>query len=111
MPAEIEEDCPCLARLPGLHRLVDGDADGMRWLWRRNDPFRTAEEHRRLERRTLLDGRRLDEPLVEQHAHQRRGTVVSQTTGVDTGRDKGVSQGMHLHQRRELTGVAEIVGI
>src|SRR5215212_8544571 len=66
MPTEIEEDRSCLAGFSGLERLVDGDANRVRRLRRGNDALRAPEEHRRLERRALLDGGCLDQPLVEQ---------------------------------------------
>ena len=42
-------------------------------------------------------------------AEQRRGAVVAQSAGVDSGRDEIVAQGVHLDERRQLGGVAEIV--
>src|SRR5215207_8766910 len=97
MPTEIEEDRSCLTGFFCLERLVDGDADRVRWLRRGHDALRAAEEHRRLEGRALPDGGCLDQALVKQHAHQRRGAVVSQAASVDPGWNERMSQGMHLH--------------
>ena len=84
MPAEIEEDrfraspaslasiASSIATRIACERLGGG-----------NDPLCAAEEHRRLERRALLDSSRLDQPFVQEHAHQRRRAVVAQTAGVD----------------------------
>src|SRR5215217_345215 len=91
VPTEIEEDRSCLAGFSGLERLVDGDADGVRRFRRGNDALGATEEHRRLEGSALLDSRCLDQPLLEKHADQWRGAVVSQAAGVDASRDEGVS--------------------
>ena len=73
----------------------------MRRLRSGNDPFRAAEEHRCLECRALLDGGRLDQSLVEQHAHQWRRAVVSQAAGVDPGLG---------HDTRARAGVGAVIG-
>ena len=44
-------------------------------------------------------------------AHQRRHAVVAQPSRVESGGDEGRAEGVHLHQRRELRGVAEVVRI
>ena len=49
-------------------------------------------------------------PRLHQVAEQRRRAVVAQPAGVNPGRHEIVAQRIHLDQRRELGGVAVIVG-
>ena len=51
-----------------------------------------------------------DLPEFEQMAKQRRGAVVAQSAGVNSGRHEIVAQRVHLDQRRELRGIAVVVG-
>src|SRR2546428_557491 len=63
----------------------------------------------RRDRAPLVRRPRLDESVVEQDAQRRGGPMVPQPAGVDPRRHEGVAQGVHLHERRHLAGVAEVV--
>src|SRR5438552_3952260 len=109
--AQVEDDGLLLALLLALERLVDGAADRVRRLRRRQDALGARELDRRLERRDLGDGPRLDDPLVVELADERRHAVVAEAAGVHGGGHEGVAERVHLHQRREPDGVAEVVDV
>ena len=71
-------------------------------------PFVAREHDARLEARVLVIGPRFDQPKLLQVADHRRHAVIAQAAGVEAGRDELRSEGMHLHQRRQMGGVAEI---
>ena len=76
-----------------------------------NDAFGGGEELRRLETLDLVEGRGLDQPQFLRQADQRGHAVIAQPAGMDARRHEAVPQRIHLHQRRELGRVAEIVAI
>src|SRR5215211_4792007 len=111
MSAEVEEDYPLLAGLPGFEREVYGRPYGVRDLRRGDDAFRLREEHPGLEGRVLGVGAGLDQTLVHQRRDYGRVAVVPEPAGVDARRHERVSQRVHLHERRRPGGVAEVVGV
>ena len=111
VPAEVEEDDLGLAGLARRDGLVDGDLDGMRRLGGGQDALGSREGDAGLEGRALVDGPGLDDVVVLEQAHQRRHAVVTQAAGVDGVGHEIVAQGVHLDQRRELAGVAEVVRV
>src|SRR3990170_2779362 len=108
---EVEEDRFLLAALFARERLVDRHADGVVRLGRRQDALGARELHARLEGRKLRHRDRLDETLVIELRHKRRVTVVAQAAGVNARGHEIVPQGVHLQERRESHGVAEVVGV
>src|SRR5436309_10567941 len=111
VPGEIEQDRALLAFLLGPLGLVDHDPDRVGRLRRRDDALAARELHRRLEGGELRHRGRLDHALVVELADQRRHAVVAQAAGVQRRRDERVAERVHLHQRREPDGVAEIVDV
>ena len=109
--AQVEQDDPGLARLPGGERLVHRDADGVGRLRGGQDPLGSGELHAGLEAGALVDASGLDEAVLLEQADQRRHAVIAETAGVDRLRDEVGAEGMHLHDRRHLAGVAEVVGV
>jgi hypothetical protein len=109
--ADVDEDHALLARLLGRLCLVEGGADRVRRLGRRDDPLAGGEAHRRLEGGVLADRLRLDHPLLDQRGETGRVPVVAQAAGVDGRRDEVVPQRVHRHQRRHADGVPEVVGV
>ncbi len=57
----------------------------------------------------LLYARGFDQAQIEHMRDQRRHAVIAQAAGVNSGRDEGAAQRVHLDQRREMAGVAEVV--
>src|SRR5882724_8464829 len=108
---EVEENRLALAVALAPQCLVDRDADGVRRLRGRDDALGARELHRRLERRELGHRHRLDHALVVELADQRGHAVVAQAAGVKRGRNERVAERVHLYQRRELDGVAEVVDV
>ena len=43
--------------------------------------------------------------------HERRHAVIAQAAGVEARRHEGRAERVHLRQRRQMAGVAEIVGV
>ena len=56
-------------------------------------------------------GARLDQAELLGVRHQRRHAVIAQAAGVEAGRNEGRAERVHLDQRRQMRGVAEIVGV
>ena len=100
-----------LAFLARRDRLVDRHLDGVGRLGGGEDALGPGEPHAGLERRPLVDGLRLDEPLLLEHRHERRHAVVAEPAGMDRLRDEVVAERVHLHQRRHLGRVAEVVAV
>ena len=57
----------------------------------------------------LLHAGRLDQSEFQHVRNQRRHAVIAQSAGMDSGRDEGGAERVHLDQRGEVAGVAEIV--
>ena len=111
VPAQVEQDDPRLAGFPRRQGLVDRDLDRVGRLRRGQDPLGTGELDARREARALVDALRLDEVVLLEQAHQGRHPVVAETAGVDGLRDEVRTEGVHLHDRGHLAGVAEVVGV
>ena len=62
--AQVEQDDPRFAGLPGGQRLVDRDLDGVGRLGRREDPLGPRELDARREAGPLVDAPRLDEVVA-----------------------------------------------
>jgi len=58
----------------------------------------------------LLDAGGIDQVEVFDVRDQRGHAVVAQASGVNAGRNEGAAKGVHLDQRGEVAGVAEVVG-
>ena len=56
------------------------------------------------------EGLGLDEAVFHEVTEQRRGAMIAEAARVDSGRDEIVAERVHFDQRRELAGVAEVVG-
>ena len=56
-------------------------------------------------------GARLDQAELVDVRHHRRHAVITQAAGVETRRNERRSQRVHLDQRRQVRGVAEVVGV
>ena len=83
----------------------------MRRLRCRHDAFGPGERHGRGEGLALVDRLGLDVAVVFEQRHQGRHAVVAQAAGVDGLRNEVGPEREHLDQRRELAGVAEVVGV
>ena len=59
----------------------------------------------------LRVGARLDEPELVEVADHRRHPVVAQPARVERRRNERRAEGVHLHERREVAGVAEVEGV
>ena len=110
MTAEVEEDGLGLAALPALLRLVDGGADGVVGLWRRQDGLGLGEAQAGGEGLQLGVGPRGDIAMLGQVADLGGHAVVAQAAGMEARGDEGGAQGVHLYQGREVGGVAKVVG-
>src|SRR5207247_4810454 len=80
-------------------------------LRRWNDALRARELHRGLERGELRHRHRLDHAFVVELANERCHAVVAQAAGVQRRRDERVAEGVHLDERREADGIAEVVDV
>ena len=74
-------------------------------------PSRARELHARLEAGDLVIGAGLDQAEVVDVRHQRPHAVIAQAAGMEAGRNEGRAERVHLDQRRQMRGVAEIIGI
>ena len=59
----------------------------------------------------LRVGARFDQPELLQEADQRRHPVIAQPAGMEARRHEGRTERVHLDQRRQMPGVAEIIGV
>ncbi len=99
----------CLAAADGF---VDRAADGVRALRSGEDRLETGEERRGLKDLRLLHGAGFVKiAVVEELRENRAHAMVAQTAGVVRGRNEAAAERVHPRQRRDLAGVAEIVGI
>ena len=98
--------------LPSAWRagFADGPGDGVVGLGRGDDALGAGELDAGGKGVELLDGAGFDQAEVHDVRDQRGHAVVAQAAGVDAGRHEGAAQGVHLDQRGEVAGVAEVVG-
>ena len=47
---------------------------------------------------------------IDDMRNQRRHAVIAQPAGMDSGRNERAAQGVHLHQRGQVAGIAEVIG-
>ena len=85
--------------------------DRMAGLGCRYDTFAAREQDAGFESLQLRHSDCVDQAFLVQLADQRRIAVVTQTAGMDSRWHEIVSQGEHLHQRRQASSVSIIVGI
>ena len=107
---QTEDDGLGLAGLAALNGLVDGDADGVAGLRRGQDALDARELLGRLEHLCLLDGAGLHVAVVIQLRDDGAHAVVAQAAGVVRRGDEAAAERVHLGQRADLAGVAEVVG-
>src|SRR6266480_2359960 len=109
--AQIEADRLPLAVSLASERLVDDAAPRVSRLGRRQDALRARELHGGMEGAHLGHGDRLDDLLVVELADQGRHAVVAEAPRVQRRRDEGVTERVHLDERREADRVAEVVDV
>src|SRR5918998_1733238 len=109
--AEVEEDGFLLAGLFSFEREIYRRPYRVRDLRRGDYPLRLREELPGLEGLVLGVGASLDQTLVHERRDYGRVAVVAEAPSVDARRHERVSQGVHLHERRRPSGVAEVVGV
>ena len=86
-----------------------GCADSPRQrIGRRDDRLGTGKQDSRFETGDLRDRPGLDNPFVNELRHQRCGTVVAQTTGMDAGGHKVVAKSIHAGNRCHFCRIAVI---
>ena len=107
---QAENDGLGLAGLAALNGLVDGDADGVAGLRRGQDALDARKLLGRLEHLRLLDGAGLHVAVVIQLRDDGAHAVVAQAAGVVRRGDEAAAERVHLGQRADLAGVAEVVG-
>ena len=109
MPREVEEDRFGNAFLLRPFRFADRLCDGVSRFRSRDDTFRTGEENACGQSFRLRHGLGFDDLVFQQLAHDRTGSVIAQTSGVNVRRVEVVSQRIHREQRSEACHVAEVV--
>ena len=108
---QAEDDGLLLAVLLALERLVDGDADGVAGLRRGEDALDAGEHLGRLKDLGLLDGDRLHIAVMIQLRQDGAHAVIAQAAGGVGGGDEGGAERIHLRERADHAGVAEVVGV
>ena len=78
---------------------------------RRHDALGARELHAGLEAGVLMIGARFDQAELLAMADQRRHAVIAQAAGMEARRNEGRAERMHLDERRQMPGVAEIIGV
>ena len=110
VPAEIEEDRPLLSFFLGAQRFANGSGDGVVRFRRRNDTFGARKLNPGGKRVQLLHRDGLHQSQIHHVRYQRSHAVIAQSAGVNPRRNERAAQRVHLDQRRQVSGVAEIVG-
>ena len=100
-----------LAGLLAALGFLDGRANRVGRLGRRDDALGCHEADRGLEHVPLAVSLGLDEALVQQVAHQGRGSVVAQAARMDARGNEGMAQGMHADEGRQAGRIAEVVRV
>src|SRR5438045_3193190 len=77
----------------------------------RHDPFAAGELHARLETRGLVVRRRFDQDEIHDMRYQRPPAGLAKPSRVKPRRHERGAQRVHLHQWREVTRIAEVVGV
>ena len=109
MAAEVEENGARLAFRFGFEGLADGFGDGVVGFGRGHDAFGAGKLNAGSECIELLHGGGFGQAEIDDMRDQRRHAVIAQAAGVNSRRNKGAAQGVHLDQRRQMAGVAEVV--
>jgi hypothetical protein len=110
MAAQVEQDHLGAAFGLAAQRFDDGALDRMVGLGRGHDAFGTRKQHAGGEAVVLRVGVASIRFSFLQVADQRRHAVVAQAAGMKARRREGAAQRVHLGQRRQVRGVAKVVG-
>src|SRR5206468_3324609 len=97
--AQVEENGRRLATIARLDGFVDDGADRVGGLRRWNRPLGPRKLYRSVKDTALRVGDALDVAMIDECRHQRRHTVVAQTTSMDAVRNEVVAQRVHLDER------------
>ena len=100
-----------LTRLLAPQRFGDALGEGVGRFGGGHDAFGAGELDARRETLRLRFGDGLHEAELVDVADEGRHAVVAEPTGVDGVGHEVVTEGVHLHERRESSGVAEVVGV
>jgi hypothetical protein len=109
--AQVEQDHLASGPRLAAQRLDDGALDRVVGLGRGHDALGAANSTPASKHSRLVVGHGLDQAQLLQVRHQRRHAVVAQAAGVEARRREGRAQRVHLGQRRQVAGVAEVVGV
>ncbi len=90
---------------------IDGALDGVIRLWCWDDPLGTRELHTGFKNFDLLIGACIDESEILDVGHHRCHAVIAQASRMEGRWNECGAERVHLHQRRQVSGVAEIVGV
>ena len=108
-PGQAEHDGLRLAGLAALFRFVDGSANRVAALRRRQDACGAREHLRRGEHGGLLHGDGFHISVVVELGQDGAHAVVAQTARVVGGRNEAAAERVHLRERADSAGVAEVV--
>ena len=108
-PLRLKRIVARLAFRLGFERLADGFGDGVVGFRRGNDALGAGELNAGGEGVKLLHRGGFDQSQVHDVRDQRRHAVVAQAAGMNSRRHEGAAQRVHLDQRRQVAGVAEVV--
>ena len=106
---EAEDDSFCLARLLALESFVDGDADGVATLRGGQDALDAGKLLCCLKDAGLLHAGGLHQAVVVELAEDAAHAVVAQAARVVGAGDEAGAEGVHLGQRADHAGIAEVV--
>ena len=109
--SEAEHDVLGLARFLALESFVDCCADGVAGFRSRKDTFGLGEELCCFEDLSLFDRRCTHETLIVKFRENAAHTVVAEATSVVCRRDEAGAERVHLGERANLTGIAEVVSV
>lgn len=93
--AAVTDDDALVLFAPGH---IDGRAEGMGGFRGRYKTFGRSKLERSLKNSVLRAGHRLDQLEVREMRKDRCRSVITQPTGMNPRRDKGVAQSEHFHQ-------------
>ena len=108
---EAEHYVLCLSRFLALEGFVNCRADGVAGFRSREDAFGLGEELGGFEHLGLLDGRCTNHLLVVEFRKDGAHAVVAQAASMVGRRDEAGTQRVHLGERADLAGIAEVVGV
>ena len=109
MTGEVEEDNLFFACLDALLCLANGSCNGMARFRSRDDAFCLGKQATGFEGFQLVDVHRFHQSVLQELRNDDTGTVEAQTSGMDIGRSKLVSQGVHREQRSVTGFVGKVI--